>query len=382
MPKNTPFHLLIPASGTGERFGTETPKQYLPLNGTPTIRHTIEKFLQMESCASITIIINPDHTDLYTQATNGLNIPPPIHGGKTRKDSVYKGLQSLDHLEKTDKILIHDAVRPLISEADIIAVVTALDTHQAVTLSHPVQDTISRGDKAIDRKNLHHITTPQGFHYDIIKRAHENGKNLDVTDDTALVTTLGMNIHLVTGSKTNIKITTQDDLKMVETLMTTSYDIRTGIGFDVHQFNETRPLILCGIKIPHTHGLKGHSDADVAMHTITDALLGSIGAGDIGQHFPPSNPKFKDMDSQVFLKHAATLIKEQNAQIQNIDLTIICEEPKMTPHAPKMRQNIAKILDLDETRINIKATTTETLGFTGRKEGIAAQAIATIKIPT
>ena len=374
------FHVLIPASGQGMRFGGDKPKQYLPLNDKPVLRHTIEKFLDIRECASVTVIINPDHINLYSEATKGLNIVPPVHGCKTRKESVYKGLQSLENLDPTDKVLIHDAVRPFISHTDIKAVLNALDHHQAAALSYPVQDTLRRGEKVIDRTNMYHISTPQGFHYNIIKRAHENGQNLDVTDDTALVTTLGMNVELITGSKTNIKITTQDDLKMLEKLMISNNEIRTGTGFDVHQFTENRPLILCGIEIPHTHGLQGHSDADVAMHAITDALLGTIGEGDIGTHFPPSDPQYKDMDSSIFLEHTHNLIKEKNGIIQNIDLTIICEEPKTTPHAPKMRQNIAKILDIEENRINIKATTTEGLGFTGRKEGIAAQATATIKI--
>jgi len=385
---STIFHLIIPASGTGERFGYSTPKQYAMLGSKPILRHTIEAFLKCKNCASIQIVINPDHEALYNDAVKDLDIAPPIYGGTTRKESVYEGLKALKTSQNpapTDKILIHDAARPLITQADIQNIVKALDTHQAATLATPIQDTLRKDQNTVDRENLWSLQTPQGFHFQTIFDAHDNNANLKATDDTSLVSASNIAIELIQGSKTNIKITTPEDLKMAEKLLETNTQpqIRTGMGFDVHAFeapNVDRDLILCGIKIDHPQGLKGHSDADVGLHALTDALLGAIGEGDIGTHFPPSDPTFKDMDSAIFLEKIRALLQTHNAEIINLDVTLICEHPKITPHREAMQNRIAEILDITSSQVNVKATTTEGLGFTGRREGIAAQAIATLQI--
>ena len=383
MNKTTHFHALIPASGTGQRLGGDTPKQYQTLHGKAILRHTLETFLSHPECRSCTLIINPDHQDLYNAATQGLNLRPPVHGGAERNISIYNALKGILDIKPQGKILIHDAVRPFIRHEHISAVAQALDTHQAVSLAEPISDTLrhDNGD-IIDRAPLSALQTPQGFHFETIKTAHEKGKSLTVTDDTALVGAMGIPVHLIQGSKTNFKITTPEDMTIANALMNQNLNAqtRTGMGFDVHAFETGRPLILGGIQIPHDKGLAGHSDADVALHALTDALLGAIGEGDIGRHFPPSDDSFKNMDSSIFLTKTMAMLGRKNARITNIDLTIICEEPKITPHEPKMRRRIAEITKIDQARINIKATTTERLGFTGRGEGIAAQAIATIEM--
>lgn len=379
--KARPFHVLIPASGCGKRLGEALPKQYLKIGGKSILRHTLEKFLLCRNLGSIWVIIDPKHADLYHEAVTGLDLPPPINGGSERNISIYNGLKSLSHLKNEDKILIHDAVRPFVKPDDIAKIDEALNDGPAATLAIPVQDTLRRYDDIIDRTDIWSVQTPQGFHYGIIKKAHEQGQDLNVTDDTALVSALGIPVKMVQGSKSNFKITTPEDLEMAALLMDTS-ETRTGTGFDVHAFEKGRKLILCGIEIAHEYGLKGHSDADVGLHALTDAILGAIGEGDIGSHFPPSNDQFKNMDSAVFLQKAHDLVKNKNASIQNVDVTLICEEPKIGPHRERMRERMAQILGIETARVSVKATTSEGLGFTGRKEGIAAQAIATLKVRT
>jgi len=385
------LHILIAAAGSGTRMKTDTPKQYLKINGKTILRHTIDAFLTHPETASIQVIIDPNHIEKYQESVKDLNLPPCINGSKSRKKSIHNGLKALAHLKNKDIVLIHDAARPLISAKDISAIAAKAAHSGAATLAYPLTDTLKRGTinitDDVERTNIWAIQTPQAFHYDLINTAHNTVKIEDATDDTTLVQALGHKVSLIQGAKTNIKITTPDDLEMVKIIMNaqTQYETRTGQGFDVHAFhtekNKDGQIRLCGINIPHPYKLKGHSDADVGLHALTDAILGAIAQGDIGTHFPPSNNTYKNMDSAIFLEHATKLANTQGAKIINLDLTLICEAPKIAPYSTKMIKRIAEITHLADHRISVKATTSERLGFTGRGEGIAATAIATIQTP-
>lgn len=366
-------------------MNSSIPKQYMQIHGKSILRHTLEVFLNIAEVASLGVIIDPEHSKWYHDTLTGLDTVQIIEGGKTRKSSVYNGLIRFSNLKDDDFILIHDAARPLVRKKEILALLDALKSHQAATLALPLNETLYRPDQTdyVDREGLWALQTPQAFHYGTILKAHENAQDKTYTDDTGLVAALGIPVKLVTGHRTNIKITTQDDMELARTLLS-SGETRTGQGFDVHAFDKdsSGPVRLCGIDIPHDHALAGHSDADVGLHALTDALLGAIGAGDIGRHFPPSDPANKGLDSAVFLRKAIHLVSEAGGRITNIDLTIICEAPKIGPYSEEMRMRIAEIAAIDKRRVSVKATTTERLGFTGRKEGIAAQALATIMVPS
>ncbi len=373
MTKSKQFHVVIAAAGQGERFGGPIPKQYRPLGGRPLLRHAVETFLKMEGVKSVRVAIGAGHEHLYKSAVEGLELAPPIIGAATRKDSVYNALK-LIRAEPGDIVLVHDAARPFVSGVEDL--LQAMNENDAATLAMPVSDTLRRGDEIVEREGLWALQTPQVFRLDVLKNAHESTKG-EFTDDTGLVSAMGVPVKMVMGSKANIKITVPEDFEIAERLL--SGETRTGMGYDVHAFSKEpeRKLMLCGIEVDHAFGLEGHSDADVALHALTDAILGAIGKGDIGQHFPPSNPKFKNMASSVFLEEAARMVK---GSILNADVTIICEAPKIGPYREKMQAKIAGILKIDVSRVNVKATTTEGLGFTGRGEGIAAQAIATVRM--
>ncbi len=377
-----PFHVLIAAAGSGERFGSGLPKQYALLQGKPVLRHTLETFLSLPGLASLHVLIQPDHKDLYHDAVRGLDLPGPIYGSNTRKSSINNGINALSNLKDKDILLIHDAVRPLVKPPDILGLLATMQNAEAATLATPVTDTLSRENNApVSRDGLWALQTPQAFRFGTSKRAH--AQNIDATDDTSLVSALGIEVKLVQGSKHNFKITVQEDLAMAETILRNNTQIRTGTGFDVHAFereDKTRKLILCGITVDHEYGLAGHSDADVALHALTDAILGSIAMGDIGQHFPPSDQKFKNMDSRIFLEKACEMLAAKGGTIENADITIICETPKIGPYRDRMQAEVAEILKTEKDRVNIKATTTEGLGFTGRGGGIAAQAVVTIRL--
>ena len=389
-PNNLPaFHVLIAAAGSGQRMGSETPKQYIKIHGKPLLRYSVETFLSMPECLSLRVIINPDDADLYHDAVMGLDLAPPVIGGKERNISIINGLSDLSNLDDEDIVLIHDGARPLLSIDSTQSLLESLKTHKAATLSAPISSTLRRTSneclalEQVSRDDLWSIQTPQGFRYEDILKAHNDADpQKTYTDDTALVSAIGIPVKLVEGSETNIKITRPQDLDMAEKLLQPQTITRSGMGFDVHAFDAETPgpIRLCGIDVAHVHALKGHSDADVGLHAITDAILGAIGEGDIGQHFPPSNDEFKNMDSAIFLQKALEMTAAKNAQVNNIDLTLICEEPKIGPHAQAIKTRISEITTLPEDSINIKATTTEGLGFTGRKEGIAAQALVTITI--
>ncbi|MBL4800800.1 MAG: bifunctional 2-C-methyl-D-erythritol 4-phosphate cytidylyltransferase/2-C-methyl-D-erythritol 2,4-cyclodiphosphate synthase [Emcibacter sp.] len=378
--------VLIVAAGRGHRVGADLPKQYIPLAGKTVLHHTINSFLQVPYVELIQTVIHQDDKELYLKATQGLTIQPPVNGGDTRQESVMKGLQSLASHEP-DIVLIHDAARPFISPKQIENIIVKAVQHGAVIPTIPVVDTVKRVtdgkiEETMDRNQFARAQTPQAFRFKLIFMAHKRMEGKEFTDDSAIAEACGIQVLTLPGDENNFKITTAEDLKKAEYMIKeTLTDIRTGTGFDVHAFESGDKVILGGIPIAHDQKLKGHSDADVALHALTDALLGAIGAGDIGTHFPPSEAKWKGVSSDIFLKHAAMLLTEKKGIVSNIDLTIICEAPKISPHVQAMRDNIADILDLTPDRVSIKATTTEKLGFTGRGEGIAAQAIVTVRLP-
>ncbi len=389
-----PFHLLIVAGGGGVRAGTDIPKQYLDIGGKCILQHTLDAFSALGSMKSVSVVIHTTHQELFQNkviAGQNINIP---YAGDERKDSVFNGLKSLSNLKNDEIILIHDAARPFVSALEIEALLAAMDDYDAATLACPVSDSLrrddGRGDGAvIDRNGLWAIQTPQAFRYGVICKAHETLDLAQIyTDDTSMVSAMGVEVSLVPAGRQNFKITDAADIELAGLLIRGTQSmgqIRTGTGYDVHAFateKGDRPLMLCGVDIPHDRALAGHSDADVGLHAITDALLGALGEGDIGDHFPPSDVKWKDRDSAHFLQHAVEMLTARGGSINNLDVTVICEAPKLFSYKKKMKQRVAAVCAINETQVNIKATTTEKLGFTGREEGIAAQAVATITMPS
>lgn len=377
---------LIVAGGSGRRFGAEVPKQYLDLAGQPVLRRTVGAFLAHPAVSGVRVVIDPVWRDLYDAAVEGMVLPDPVPGGATRQESVRNGLESLA-AEAPDLVLIHDAARPLIDAATIDSVIASLATHPAAIAAVPVADTLKREAEGmvaatVDRSGLWRAQTPQGFRFAGILAAHRAAAGLELTDDAAVAERAGLAVALVPAREENFKVTTPDDLLRAErALATVLDDVRVGTGFDVHRFDEGDHLFLCGVRVPHSRTLEGHSDADVALHAITDAILGALGDGDIGSHFPPGDPQWRGADSARFLQHAAALVRGRGGRITHVDVTIICERPKVGPHRPAMVARVAEILALPEGRVSVKATTTERLGFTGRGEGIAAQAVATVRLP-
>jgi 2-C-methyl-D-erythritol 4-phosphate cytidylyltransferase/2-C-methyl-D-erythritol 2,4-cyclodiphosphate synthase len=335
----------------------------------------------------VRVVFHGDDRDLYEEAVAGLDLLPPVPGGAARQDSVRLGLESLESLAPA-RVLIHDAARPFLDAATITRVLDALETAPGAIPAVPVSDTLKRGaDDAIvatlDRANLYRAQTPQGFHYRAILAAHRAVIGEELSDDAAVAERAGLAVRLVAGSEDNLKVTRAEDFVHAERLIAASAgDFRTGQGFDVHAFGPGDHIWLCGIKVPHERGLIGHSDADVGLHALTDAILGALGAGDIGMHFPPGDPKWRNAPSHLFLSHAAELVRQARGSIVHVDVTIICEKPRVGPHRDTMVARIAEILGLAPGRVSVKATTTEQLGFTGRGEGMAAQAIATLRLPS
>jgi 2-C-methyl-D-erythritol 4-phosphate cytidylyltransferase/2-C-methyl-D-erythritol 2,4-cyclodiphosphate synthase len=376
---------LIVAAGRGLRLGGELPKQYRLMAGKPLLRHALERFTARPDLAGVRAVIGPDQEADYQRAVDGLCILPPIPGGTSRQESVRLGLEALAS-DPPSHVLIHDAARPLVSDGLIGRVLTALEDADAVLPVLPVTDTLKRVEAGLatagpDRSVLARAQTPQGFRYEDIVAAHRALAGRELTDDAALAEAVGLAVHCVPGEEANLKVTTADDLRLAGLLLGVARSYRTGLGYDVHAFAEGRPLILCGVPVPHSHGLLGHSDADAPLHALTDALLGTIGAGDIGQRFPPSDPRWKDADSALFLRHAVQLLDARGGRVENVDLMIICESPRIGPHRAAMQERLSAILGLPPDRVSIKATTSEGLGFTGRGEGLAAQALATVSFP-
>ncbi len=386
---------LIVAAGRGYRASSDLPKQYMMLGDAPMLRHVIKKFITHRRITDIIIVIHPDDILLYEDAINGLDILPPAFGGGKRHISVRNGIEKIAVL-KPDNILIHDAARPFISHQLIDNLLDALDKHDGVIPALPVVDCVKRSnnDKEIintlNRQNLWLVQTPQAFKYQKIRKAHNiiynMGVDKNIADDAAVFEMANMPVTIINGDIDNFKITSKDDIIRSNDKMEKNKEIlikypRIGSGFDTHKFCDGDFITLCGIKISHNMGLKGHSDADVALHALTDAMLGAIANGDIGFHFPPNDEKWRGANSEIFIKHSLELIKNIDGEISNIDITIICENPKITPYRDLMRQSLAKMIDMDISRISIKATTTEKLGFTGRGEGIAAQASILVMLP-
>lgn len=401
---------LIVAAGRGSRLsegGGDQPKQYRLLGGLPILSHTVRAFLSHPGISRTLVVIHKDDRALYDEAIAALPHPlrasllPPVTGGSTRQMSVCAGLAALD-AQSPDHVLIHDAARPFIPAAVISRVLEQLEGRKpAVLAAVPVFDTLKRQDarsgglETVDRSNLWAAQTPQGFAFDAILQAHLQARaagRSDFTDDTAVGEWAGLTTSLAEGHPDNFKITTQADLIRAEQriAMTSSSalpplaslgDVRHGTGYDVHAFEPGDAVILGGVPVPHDKKLKGHSDADVALHALTDAILGAIADGDIGAHFPPSDPKWKGAASDQFLKDAIRRVHALGGQIAHLDVTIICEAPKIGPHRDAIRAKIAEICALPVTRVSVKATTSERLGFTGRKEGIAAMASATVRLP-
>jgi len=374
---------LVVGAGEGRRFGGDTPKQYLALAGQPLMRRSLLAFITHPEVTAVQAVINPDHRALYDRAAQGLNLPAPVAGGAVRQDSVARGLESLSRLAP-DNVLIHDAARPLVDHGVISRVIAALAASPGAVPALPVADTLKRGENGrieatVDRRDLWRAQTPQGFRFADILAAHRRTAGAELTDDAAVAERAGLAVAIVDGAEDNIKITTEDDLIRAGRLLGQG-ETRIGLGVDAHQFGPGDHVMLCGVAVPFEHGLVGHSDADVGLHALTDALLGTIGAGDIGSHFPPSDAKWKGASSDGFLRRAGELVAARGGRIVNIDITLICEKPKIGPHRQAMTDRIAGILGVAGDRVSVKATTTDRMGFTGRGEGIAAQAVATVVV--
>jgi 2-C-methyl-D-erythritol 4-phosphate cytidylyltransferase/2-C-methyl-D-erythritol 2,4-cyclodiphosphate synthase len=376
---------LIVAAGRGTRFGGDLPKQYRRLGGYPVLRYSAATFARHPDIAQVRIVIHGDDRALHDEAVDGLGIENPVIGGATRQESVRQGLEAID-AQSPDTVLIHDAARPFIDAATIAKTVDCLSGHDGALVAVPVVDTLKRGEDGlvadtVDRAGLYRAQTPQGFRFPAILAAHRAAAGRQMTDDAAVAEAAGLSVGLVEGSEDNFKITTEDDLIRAERLLAASGTVRVGTGFDVHAFGAGDHVWLAGVRVPHDRGLQGHSDADVGLHAVTDALLGAIGDGDIGSHFPNTDPRWKGASSDRFLAHAGELVAARGGVILHLDLTLICEAPKIRPHHAAMVARIAEILALPKTAVSVKATTTEGLGFTGRREGIAGQAVATVRLP-
>lgn len=376
---------LVVAAGRGRRFGGDLPKQYQDLAGRPVLRHTLAALAVNPQIDAVRAVIHPDDIDLYREAAAGLGLLDPVFGGETRQDSVRLGLESLEPLD-AKVVLIHDGARPFVNSGTVGRVVAALDSHPGAIPAVAVADTLKRGvgglvGGTVERADLWRAQTPQGFRFADILAAHRAVIGQELTDDAAVMERAGLAVALVHGAEDNFKITTAADLERARRAFSGPGETRMGTGYDVHRFAPGTGVWLCGVLVPHDFGLDGHSDADVALHAATDALLGAISAADIGRHFPPTDPKWKGASSDRFLAHAAGLIAALGGRIIHLDITVICERPKVGPHRPAMQARVAEILGIRQDRVSIKATTTEGLGFTGRREGIAAQAAATVWLP-
>jgi 2-C-methyl-D-erythritol 4-phosphate cytidylyltransferase / 2-C-methyl-D-erythritol 2,4-cyclodiphosphate synthase len=376
---------LVVASGRGERFGGDRAKQYLPLAGKPLLRHCLERFCQHPRIDRVRSVMHPDDAALYAEAARDLEVLDPVLGGATRQESVRLGLESLAD-DPPELVLIHDGVRPLLDAAVIDRVLDGLRTHVAVLPALPVTDTLKRSNNGtvastIDRTGLFRAQTPQGFVYDRILEAHRRFASAALTDDAALAEAHGLTVGLVAGEQDNVKITEPADLARAERLLRASWRCCTGLGFDVHRLAPGEAVVLLGVHVACPLRLLGHSDADVGLHAVTDALLGTLGAGDIGSHFPPSEPRWSGADSAIFLTHARDLVLAAGGRIEHVDVTLICEQPRIGPHRAAMVARVAELLGVAPNRVSVKATTTEHLGFTGRGEGIAAQAVASVRLP-
>ncbi|MBV9735742.1 MAG: 2-C-methyl-D-erythritol 4-phosphate cytidylyltransferase [Acidisphaera sp.] len=370
---------LLVAAGSGRRFGGETPKQFLTLAGRPVIRWAAEALAP----ADLLQPVGP--AEPIFSALAGLDHLPVVPGGAERQDSVRLGLEALAP-HAPDVVLVHDAARPVVPAGTIAALLRALGDAPGAIPALPVGDTLKRAEGGrivgtVDRAGLFRAQTPQAFRFSLLLDLHRRAAGRAATDDAMLLEAAGRAVRLVAGSEANVKVTTPEDLARLEQALLGPLLPRVGTGFDVHAFAPGRRLLLCGIEIPYDQGLAGHSDADVGIHALCDAVYGALAEGDIGRHFPPSEAAWKDADSARFLIHAAGRVAARGGVLANVDVTLICERPKIAPYAPAMIARLAGLLGVAESRVSVKATTTERLGFAGRGEGIAAQAAVSVLLP-
>lgn len=380
---------LLMAAGRGSRFGADVPKQYLPLFGRPVLRHAAEALLADGGVDALLPVVPESEAEAVSALLAGLPCLPPVTGGATRQESVRRGLESLAD-RPPEIVLVHDGARPVLPRGTVAALLGALAAEVPQDLmgaipAQPVSDTLKVGAggrvlRTVPRAGLYRAQTPQAFRYAALLDAHRAARE-EATDDAALLEAAGLQVALLPGSESNLKVTYPEDLARAEAALLPRYLPAMGTGFDVHRLVEGRPLVLCGLTIPHPLGLDGHSDADVGLHALCDAIYGALAEGDIGRHFPPSEAEWKDADSARFLRHAAGRVAARGGIITHADVTLICERPKIGPHADAMRARLAELMGIPVARVSVKATTTERLGFTGRGEGIAAQAAATLLLP-
>ena len=367
---------LILAAGRGTRAGGDLPKQWREIGGLSVAARAIGAFASHPEVSGIVLVVHPDDLD---QAPEGVAL---VSGGASRAASVRAGLEAL--AGKADRVLIHDAARPFVSRGVIDRVLRALDRHPAAAPGLAVVDTLWQGSGTVAgqvaRDGLWRAQTPQGFRLDEILAAHR-AHDGEATDDVAVARAAGIDVAIVAGDEANFKITTQADFIRADKVLRGDMDVRTGNGYDVHRFGPGDHVMLCGVRVPHGRGLQGHSDADVGLHALSDAIYGALAEGDIGRHFPPSDPQWKGTESHVFLAHATALAMNRGYRIGNADVTLVCEHPKVGPHAPEMQAEIGRIIGIKTGRVSVKATTSERLGFTGREEGIAALATVTLVRP-
>lgn len=392
-PKKLRIIALLVAAGRSERMGSGLPKTYIKLGDEVILRRTIKAFLNHPDIDGVRVVIRREHHPYYKQAIEGLTLIPCVVGGHSRQESVRLGLESLTH-HRPERVLVHDVARPFVSSELISRVVHALDVHKAVIPVVAINDTIKhihdgKVVSTIPREGVAIVQTPQGFDYKTIMAAHWQVKGENLTDDSAVCELVGIPVSTVMGEADNFKITSVEDIKRMEINLSLQTETRVGMGYDVHALAphdvdtpvSQQYIKLCGIRIPSSHYLVGHSDSDAGLHALVDAILGAIGESDIGTHFPPSDIKWQGADSSRFLLHAYEMLRNRGGELVNIDVTIICERPRVNPHRDAMIERIASLLKIEPHRISVKATTTERLGFEGRGEGLAAHAIATVRLP-
>ena len=371
---------LIVAAGKGERLGGGVPKQYRMLGGKPVLRWAVEALIFHPAVRTARVVIGKGQQTLAREALTGLDLEEPIEGGVERADSVRAGLDAI----AGDAVLVHDAARPFCPPAVVDRLVAQLEFFDGSAPVLPVGDTLARAEgqlgEPVDRSGLVRVQTPQAFRLDALRSAYERWSGPSPTDETTVARAAGLSVATVAGDPALEKLTTEADWQEAENRLAARLTPRTGLGFDVHAFAGDGPVMLGGIEVPHSRGLAGHSDADVVLHAITDALFGAAGLGDVGEHVPPSDARWKGAPSSLFLAHAVELLRQRGAIIDHVDCTIIAQEPKVGPHRSAMQARIAEIAGLSMDQVSIKATTTDGLGFTGRREGIAAQAVASIRI--
>jgi 2-C-methyl-D-erythritol 4-phosphate cytidylyltransferase/2-C-methyl-D-erythritol 2,4-cyclodiphosphate synthase len=381
---------VVVAGGRGLRAGGDGPKQYRELAGQPAIRPSLALLAEHREISVVQPVIHPDDVGLYAAASAGLNLLPPVLGGATRQASVRAGLEALE-ARRPEFVLVHDAARPFASPALVERAIAAARKAGAAIPAIPVADTVKTVDTAgivtgtLARDGLRIVQTPQAFKFDTLMAAHRRAQAAsrdDFTDDAALAEWAGLKVATFEGEVANVKLTTAEDFQRAEAAhLAELSDVRTGFGFDVHQFAAGDHVMLGGVRIPHEQSVTGHSDADVVLHALVDAILGALADGDIGVHFPPSDPQWRGASSDRFLTFAVERVKARGGRIAHVDITVVCEAPRIGPHRDAMRERIAEIAGIVSARVAVKATTSERMGFTGRGEGIVAFANATVRLP-